>query len=708
DTLGKKLFEIFPGNPLQDKNSAAKALHDSLDETLSGKKQSNIKSHRSAVDATIFEEFFLNALHTPVKDDSGVIKYIILRSENIAGNIPAEERKHTTKQNFEYFLNQAFAPFAILTGKNFVFTFVNKAYHQLMNSRELVGKPLEEAIPELKGQEFISLLKKVFDTGIPYHFPEIAATALYHGDSTPTTRYFNLSYIPFKNDLGETEGILATGYDITEQVELKEKEKNQLVNNEAYNLFMQAPVGFSLLTGDSNNIELVNATALRFTGRKENVIGKAIIDVLPEIEAQGFIQLLDRVKQNGETFNLKETPLTLLLNGKEERVYLNIFFQPYYIKSEISGVLCVFTDVTEQVLAARNVEELRERFETMANNIPNLAWIADSEGWIFWYNNRWYEYTGTTPEEMEGWGWKSVHDPETLPAVLEQWQRSIDDGKPFEMIFPIRGADNVFRPFLTRVVPIHDEQGKIIRWLGTNTDITRQKEIERMKDDFLSIASHELKTPLTTIKAYSQIVETILEKKGDTETLGLIKRMISQVGKLTTLIEDLLDITKIQKGKLAYNEEFFDFNKLVKEAVDDMQKTSFTHEIVINQDRNAKVFGDRNKISQVIDNLISNALKYSPKAEKIIVTTRKQKDGVQLSVQDFGIGISAQEQQNIFEQFYRVSGDRQATFPGLGIGLYICSEIIARQGGKIWVESVMDKGSVFYFRLPFDHRKATL
>ena len=251
---------------------------------------------------------------------------------------------------------------------------------------------------------------------------------------------------------------------------------------------------------------------------------------------------------------------------------------------------------------------------------------------------------------------------------------------------------------------LKDKDGKVKTIMSLVQDITEQKELEKQKDNFISLASHELKTPVTTIKAYGQLAEGILEEKGDAVTLDIIKRMGTQVNRLTALIGNLLDFTKIQNGQLMYQEQFFDFNELVKEVINDMEKTSYTHEIKNNSGASANIFGDKDKLSQVLNNLISNAIKYSPNADRIIISTQLQKDGIELSVQDFGIGISAANQQNIFKQFYRVTGDNQSTFPGMGIGLYICSEIITRHGGKIWVESVFDKGSTFYIRLPFDHR----
>jgi PAS domain S-box-containing protein len=614
----------------------------------------------------------------------------------------------TVSENFEYFLNQAFSPFAILKGREMQFIFANSAYTTLMNGRQLVGKTLEDAIPEIKGQPFLTLLQNVFDTGVPYHATEIAATALFDGGHNLTTKYFNLSYTPYKNRQGIIEGVLAAGFDVTEQVELKIKEDSQILNSQTYNLFMQAPVGFSLITGDNHILQLANSKSLLMAGKREDIIGKSISEIIPGAEQQGYIDLLNRVMQNGETIHLKENPVTFTKDGSEETMYVNLVYQPYFEGKDINGVLSISTNVTELVLARKESELLRNKFETIANNIPNLAWIANADGWITWYNKRWYEYTGTTPEQMEGWGWTMVHDPETLPSVLENWHSSINTGQPFEMVFPIKGADTIFRPFLTRVIPIRNQDGVIMRWFGTNTDISKQKETERLKDTFLSIANHELKTPLTTVKAYGQMAERMLKSKSDLQTLGIIGKMNNQVNRLTRLIDDLLDSEKILKGQLKFAEEFFDFNALLIDVVDDLQKIYVTHLIKKNLTNTAQIFGDKDKLSQVINNLISNSIKYSPNADRINVTTQLQKNSIQLSIQDFGIGISKEDQKHIFDQFYRVAGENQSTFKGLGVGLFICSDIIKKHGGKLWVESIQNEGSTFHISLPLDHRTQTV
>ncbi|HSH31373.1 MAG TPA: PAS domain S-box protein [Candidatus Saccharimonadales bacterium] len=231
-------------------------------------------------------------------------------------------------------------------------------------------------------------------------------------------------------------------------------------------------------------------------------------------------------------------------------------------------------------------------------------------------------------------------------------------------------------------------------------DITKSKQLERQKDDFIGIASHELKTPVTSIKAYTQILQRRLEKLQDTDAKRYITRVDAQVTKLTSLINDLLDVTKIESGKLVLHWSKFDFDGLVREVVEDLQLTTDKHSIMIEGTAGKIVTCDSDRIGQVLTNLISNAIKYSPHTDKIMVKVSADSANVTVCVQDFGVGISREKQQRVFERFFRVSGPGRETFPGLGLGLYISAEIVKRQGGRIWVESASKKGSTFCFTLP--------
>jgi signal transduction histidine kinase len=181
--------------------------------------------------------------------------------------------------------------------------------------------------------------------------------------------------------------------------------------------------------------------------------------------------------------------------------------------------------------------------------------------------------------------------------------------------------------------------------------------------------------------------------------------MDAQVNRLTNLIGDLLDVTKINSGRLQFNKVWFDFNQVIKETIDDLQHTTQKHKLVADFTETGQIYSDKDRISQVITNLITNAIKYSPHTDQIIVSTRLKNKEAIACVQDFGIGIPDDKKDRVFEQFYRVSGDKQHTFPGLGLGLYISSEIIKREGGRMWVNSVEGKGSTFCFALPAEGKE---
>ena len=191
----------------------------------------------------------------------------------------------------------------------------------------------------------------------------------------------------------------------------------------------------------------------------------------------------------------------------------------------------------------------------------------------------------------------------------------------------------------------------------------------------------------------------MLRKTGDEKNADFAKKMDLQVVKLTSLIGDLLDVTKINSGKIHLNQSCFDFEKIVLETAEEMQMST-THKIEIYTEKGGTVFADRERIGQVITNLISNAIKYSPDADRVVVETQHQENQVIFTVKDFGIGMPEDKKDRVFEQYYRVSGDEESTFPGLGLGLYIAAQIVERSGGKIWVNSVLGKGSTFSFSLP--------
>lgn len=250
--------------------------------------------------------------------------------------------------------------------------------------------------------------------------------------------------------------------------------------------------------------------------------------------------------------------------------------------------------------------------------------------------------------------------------------------------------------------PKISESGQLKRMIGSVLDITELRDTEALlkkKEEFLSIASHELKTPLTTAKAYIELVKKFT--KGNDNLENYVQRTSIHIDKLTRLISDLLDISKIQSGKMQFEIKPFDLDSMLTENIENLQATSTKHLLKLEGQTGVMIHGDKERLGQVISNLVNNAVKYSPQADEVLVTVEKQDNQVLISVKDKGIGIDPESYDKIFDRFFRVNTKR-GHFQGLGIGLFISKEIVHRHNGKIWVESIPEKGSTFTFSLPLE------
>ena len=245
------------------------------------------------------------------------------------------------------------------------------------------------------------------------------------------------------------------------------------------------------------------------------------------------------------------------------------------------------------------------------------------------------------------------------------------------------------------------EQSRALNEMQTKLleEIEFRKEAERKKDEFISIASHELKTPMTSIKGYIQLLERSLDKEDMETTRVRLHKVQNQVEKLNLLVADLLDISKIESGKLKFNKKYFSFDKILDHIVEIMEQANPQVKFIKKGQINTEIFGDEMRIEQVIINFITNAIKYAPDSDEVHITSELRGDEIYFSVKDFGIGMAKEHQQQIFDKFYRVE-ETSERFQGLGIGLYICQEIIERHEGKIGVNSEPDEGSEFYFTIP--------
>lgn len=393
-----------------------------------------------------------------------------------------------------------------------------------------------------------------------------------------------------------------------------------------------------------------------------------------------------------------------------QEAQLAVFSETPVVVANLEGPV---QDITEQRRLREAHDHQRDEAENMLrrfiNNLPELAWSAQPDGSIDFYNQRWYDYTGTTFEEMRGWGWDKVHDAKHLPRVVAAWKRSLKTGEDFEMEFPLRRFDGEFRWFLTRVRPVKDGSGKIVRWFGMNADIHDNREATRKleeanlaKDEFLATASHELRTPLTAILGWARMLRSGQLGASDyARGLASIERNASAQ---VQLIEDILDGSRIITGNLQLEIRPLDLTALVHAAVDAVRLEADAKGITLQLELDpaaARVVGDPDRLQQVIWNLASNAVKFTPKGGRVDVRLARVGTSIELSVSDSGQGISAEFLPHVFERFRQAEGSTTRRHGGLGLGLALVHHLVEAHGGGVRAESAgAQRGARFIVTLP--------
>ncbi|WP_167235490.1 hybrid sensor histidine kinase/response regulator [Massilia genomosp. 1] len=602
-------------------------------------------------------------------------------------------------------LNSRFAMF-VAWGPQFRL-FYNDKYAELLQDRHpfAMGKRFDEVWPEVwdELQSFIALAMSG-ETVYRENFPLVLLR-----NGTQRTAWFTFSYSAVESDDGSVGGLFCTVVETTQAV-LAEKDRAH-ERERLRQLFDQAPGIMAVFSGPTHVFELVNAAYIAHVGDRQ-LTGKTVRAALPELEGQGFFELLDHVYSTGERHPGHEVAVKLQREaGKElEERFVSFIYQPIRNEhGEVGGVFVEGFDVTSAIEANAALKMSEQRFVLLANTIPQLAWMADREGWIHWYNDRWYAYTGTRLADMEGWGWQSVHDPACLPSVMETWKLSSATGLPFEMAFPLRAADGTYRMFFTRVAPLRDAAGEIVQWFGTNTDVSVLEDVQnelrlanRRKDEFLAMLAHELRNPLAPINTAAQMLtmpktsEAIAKKAG-----AIISR---QVIHMTQLLDDLLDVARVTGGLITLSEHRLSLKDLIEGAVEQVSPMLMKKEQKLTVSAPAlplPIIGDPTRLTQVFANILNNAAKYSPPGTRIDLTVRTEKGGVSVEVADAGIGIAPELLAHVFELFTQGARSADRASGGLGLGLAIVKKLVELHGGSVQASSAGEGlGSTFVVYLP--------
>ncbi|MGV3704314.1 MAG: PAS domain S-box protein [Arcticibacter sp.] len=385
-----------------------------------------------------------------------------------------------------------------------------------------------------------------------------------------------------------------------------------------------------------------------------------------------------------------------------KRIYDYIFVPVFDEAGEVIAVSGTTRDITEIRKAEAAISESELRFRNMAEGSGILIAFGSESGEITYFNQAWSELTGKSTQELLAFGWADLVHSEDKEPYLNLYMDSLRKQVPYTGEYRILSKSGEYRWLLTFASPRFEPDGSFTGFIGSSLDITERKQNEQRKNDFISMVSHELKTPLTSTISYVQVSHKKALADGDMLTAGMLERASKQLGKMTTLINGFLNVSRLEAGKIYIDKRPFDMAVLMKEVEKGIVPEASSHRILFAPVEETWTSVDKDKIEQVINNFISNAIKYSPAGSTIHISCVSQDGYARVDVKDQGIGIKPEDQEKLFDRFYRVEGLHNKSISGFGIGLYICKEIIERHGGQIGVSSTPGVGSDFWFTLPLE------
>ena len=620
-----------------------------------------------------------------------------------------QETDATHKQLFDL-LMQAPALIALLRGPQHVYELANQLYMEQADHRNILGLPIRTARPEMEGLGVFELLDQVYATGQPFVGKEMRFEVHHPQTGQREERYYDFVYQPVRDSEGVVNGVLIHGVEVTEQVH--RRQKIQESESRLLRLVHSNVIGISFTRANGAIVD-ANERFLHMLGytRDDVIAGRLNWSVLtPPEYAAGDREALQEIRRDGAVSQPYEKEYI-----DKDGNHIPVLVGGALLDAAQGEIVTFVIDMRSQKQLERELQTAKRQLEAILKNAGDGVTAHDVEGRMLYVNDVAARMSGfPSADAMLAASKETYHQtlnrfvvkdesghllkPEDFPG-----RRALREGRTIQQLLSYYDsmAERSFWSYI-KSQPIFNEEGQAHLVVNVLVDMSEQQALEQRKNEFISMASHELKTPVTSLKGFTNILQRRLTRLGDEQGLHDLSRMDVQLDKLTALISDLLDISHMQSGKLILRVKPFDLDGLVEEAVENVQATTKTHRLLIEGSTGAQVLGDQDRLAQVCVNLLTNAIKYSPLADTVQVRLFRDDEAQQavVSVQDFGIGIDKSYHEHIFERFYQVTDPEEKTYPGLGIGLYISREIVTRHQGRMWVESSKGSGSTFYVALP--------
>lgn len=434
---------------------------------------------------------------------------------------------------------------------------------------------------------------------------------------------------------------------------------------------------------------------------QKNHLEKAVRERTKELEFTNQVLVCQNEEKENRTLDLVNLSGSLKVQQQELSKSNELLMVQEEKVKVINLQLSQLNQLLEERVAKRtkDLAESENKFRSMMETIPQIAWTNTIELKVNFYNKRWFDYTGLHFDHPELSVWRQIIHPEDLQETFNQFRAILKtmDGGGFQT--RLKSFENKYRWHLIQLMPIKNDAGEMQLWMGTATDIQELRLLQDQKDDFISIASHELKTPITSLKIALQMLYKLKDDLSHQIIPELIIQANRSLDKFSVLIDDLLNASKANEGQLHLNKKLFVVSKLLKDCCENIRIDGEIHTLKIEGDMEVAVRADAAKIEQIVVNLVNNVIKYAPKSKEISILIERLQNKVKVSVIDKGPGISTKNIKHIFERYYRIDSNG-TQYSGLGLGLYISSEIIKKHKGEIGVESEVGKGSCFWFTLP--------
>jgi PAS domain S-box-containing protein len=616
------------------------------------------------------------------------------------------------EQQMSQILRQSPALIATLEGPEHRFTFTNPAYDVLVGNRARLGARAADCLPEMVEQGFIELLDTVYGTGEPFIGQEISLELTNPTTGQPQVYHLDFTYQALQNRQGQIVGILAFIVDVTERVAARRHaealQADMRQRDERLRALTAAVPVFIFSYSPAGQLTYVNPYFFEYTGLDpEGSADQIWATVNPDDSAAAAVRFTHSL-ESGTPWEANYR----VRRADGEYRWCQTKVQPLLAAGgEVLGYSGATVEIHEQYELQERLRGSEEQFRVLANAIPQLAWITDNSGYITWYNQGWYDFTGTTLEEMIGWGWEKVHHIDHIGHVVASWKHSIQTGTPWEDTFLLRRHTGEFEWFLSRAIPIRDDSGQIIRWFGTNTNVHAMRELQlRLQqqndallrtnqdlDNFVYTASHDLKQPINNMAGiFEELTRTAYFR--DSEAAKLIVYFERALKQIFGTIEDLSAIVQVQRQQGEVTAEEVALAPLVAEIIssvqDQVNQQRATFEL--NFDTYPRLPFVRANLQSILFNLISNSLKYAapgrPPHIRIWCTPAAATGRPVLTVQDNGLGIDLERfGSQLFQLFRRF----HTHVDGSGMGLYLVNRIVQNHGGQVEVDSTVGEGTAF-------------